>query len=122
MTLEIQGEWQLIGSASMNSEVEFTSDDEPDPNGVSNWLNGFDETPVADARATSGLTLSTKSDGTFTEVVSGKPEVYWFDEEGVLQAQVTPFNGVVAVVGNAAYRRGSFALSISLRTSSIWTE
>jgi len=104
MVLDIQGEWHLVASASTNSEIEFIGE-EPDPNGITNWLNGFDDTLVDSAKSTSGLVLTIQSDGTFTEVVSGKPEVYWFDEEGVLQTEVTPFNGVVAPSGSANYLR-----------------
>jgi hypothetical protein len=101
----IQGEWCLVASGSVNSEIAFINDEEPDPNGVSDWLNGIDDTLVDTATATSGLTLSIASDGTFAEHVSGKPEVDWFDAEGILQAEVSPFNGVVVGSDQAVYLR-----------------
>jgi hypothetical protein len=71
---------------------------------VSDWLNGFDASLVATAKATSGMTLSIAADGTFTERVSGKPDVYWFDEEGVL-ADVTPFDGLIVHNVQGSYLR-----------------
>ena len=66
MVLDIQGEWHLVASASTNSEIEFIGE-EPDPNGITNWLNGFDDTLVDSAKSTSGLVLTIQSDGTFAE-------------------------------------------------------
>lgn len=101
---EVQGEWRLVRSASIKSEIEFVND-EPHPNGVSDWLNGFDESLVDRASPTSGLTLSISPKGSFTERLSGKPNVYWFDNEGVLQTEVAPFDGVVVGCGQEAYLR-----------------
>lgn len=38
----VVGRWELIGTTSVNGEIAFLGD-EPDPNGVSNWLNGLGE-------------------------------------------------------------------------------
>jgi hypothetical protein len=106
MALEsIQGEWRLVASGSVNSQIAFINGEEPDPNGVSDWLNGIDDTLLDTAKATSGLTLSIASDGTFAEHISGNPEVYWFDVEGVLQAEVSPFNGVIVGSDQEVYLR-----------------
>ena len=99
----LEGEWQLISSASTRSEISFINEDEPDPNGVTNWLNGLDDSLLESAKQTSGLVLSIKPDGSFTEVVTGKPEIYWFDAEGVLVDEVTPFNGVTVSSEKCTY-------------------
>lgn len=99
----IEGEWHLIASASITSEVQFVNDEQPDPNGVANWLNGFDDSLLESAKQTSGLVLSITPDGSFTERVTGKPEVYWFDVEGVFANEVTPFDGVTVKNEQGAY-------------------
>lgn len=96
------GTWLLIGSVSINSEVSFVGE-EPDPNGVKDWLNGEGKELIDKINATSGLTLNIGSDGTFTETKEGNPRVYWFSDEGVLESEVVPFNGVVKT-----NRAGSF--------------
>jgi|GEM_PF-4391016 len=101
----IRGEWRLVASGSINAEIAFINDEEPDPNGVSDWLNGFDHALVAASKPTSGLTLSIAADGTFSEIVSGNPQVYWFDVEGVLESEVIPFSGVVVHNDQASYLR-----------------
>ncbi|MDE0854959.1 MAG: hypothetical protein OSA97_11125 [Nevskia sp.] len=100
---ELKGDWSLIAACSVRSEIPFINDEEPDPSGVFNWLNGFDDELVANAKPTSGLTMTIKPDGQFVERLSGTPAVYWFDEEGVLQEEVTPFSGMVVDTEQASY-------------------
>ncbi|WP_435234818.1 hypothetical protein ACR30L_13755 [Psychromonas sp. PT13] len=90
----IVGVWLLIGSVSINSEINFIGE-EPDPKGVTDWLNDSGEELIDKIQATSGLTLSVSADRTFTEVKQGSPSIYWFSDEGVLESEVIPFNGVV---------------------------
>jgi hypothetical protein len=115
----MQGTWILVASGSSRSEVEFLDNDEPDPHGVSKWLNGFDDGLIKEAKATSGLTLTVESDGTFAERAEGAPKVDWFDEEGVLQAQVTPFDGVIVTTADVSFLRpveiASWALPVEGR-------
>ncbi|MEM9449908.1 MAG: hypothetical protein AAGA75_15390 [Cyanobacteria bacterium P01_E01_bin.6] len=95
MNLEtLVGKWSLIGSISINSEISFVGG-EPEPNGVKDWLNGSGRELVETMNATSGLTLELCSDSTFTETKYGNPAVYWFSDEGVLESEVVPFNGLV---------------------------
>src|SRR5262245_59393032 len=100
----IDGEWHLVASASIKTEVSFING-EPDPDGVANWLNGFDDQLIENAKPTSGLVLSINPDGSFTERVSGNPEVYWFDTEGILTDEVMPFNGTTFKSELGAYIR-----------------
>lgn len=113
----LEGEWQLVSSASITSEISFINEDEPDPNGVANWLNGFDDNLLESAKLSSGLVLTIKSDGSFTEVVTGKPEVHWFDVEGVLADEVTPFNGVIT-----SNEKGSYLKPVVIATWAIPVE
>jgi hypothetical protein len=98
----VSGEWHLVASTSTRSEIAFDGD-EPDPQGVSNWLNGSDNALAESAAETSGMVLSISPDGSFTEKVTGEPQVYWFDEEGVLAQGVSPFDGVIAWAADRAY-------------------
>ncbi len=96
------GTWLLTGSISLNSQIKFI-DDEPDPNGVENWLNGNSNNLIAQVAATEGLTLTISSDGKFFEAITGTPKVYWFDFEGVLQSEVIPFNGHLSFYDSKAF-------------------
>ena len=103
MSMEsIIGTWLLIGSVSINSEVSFVGE-EADPNGVKDWLNGEGEELIEEIISTSGLTLKVGADGTFTETKDGDPKVYWFSDEGVLESEVVPFNGVVKTNGAGSF-------------------
>ena len=96
------GEWHLVGSGSASSEIAFINETDPDPNGVSEWLNGFDEALVEAAQPTSGLKLAIAPGGSFAEEASGQPDVNWFDEEGV-QSDVLPFGGTIVESGEVSY-------------------
>jgi hypothetical protein len=96
------GTWLLTGSISLNSEIKFIGD-EPDPNGVENWLNSNSNNLIAQVEATEGLTLTISSDGKFFEERTGEPKVYWFDREGVLESEVIPFNGHLSFYDSKAF-------------------
>ena len=99
----ITGEWHLVASISIQPEshLEFLKDG-PDHTGISNWLNGFDDKLIEEAQETSGLVLCIKQDGSFTEEVTGNPNVYWFNDEGCL-VDVAPFNGVLVETEQGFY-------------------
>jgi hypothetical protein len=90
----VVGTWILVGSTSINGQIAFL-DDEPDPNGVLNWLNGLGEELEASIKHMTGLELEISQDGRFSEALSGQPKVPWFDVEGVLSNDVAPFNGAL---------------------------
>ncbi|MDF5724554.1 MAG: hypothetical protein PUP91_29645 [Rhizonema sp. PD37] len=96
------GIWLLTGSISISSEIKFVGD-EPDPNGVENWLNGSSNELIERIELTEGLTLTISSDGKFFEERTGDPKVYWFDLEGVLESEVIPFNGHLSFYDSKAF-------------------
>ncbi|HEY2038426.1 MAG TPA: hypothetical protein VGG95_02105 [Edaphobacter sp.] len=102
-SVDVLGKWKLTASANVTSQIAFDESNEPDPNGVGDWLNGFDEGLVSSATATSGMLLAIKEDGFFTERVTGTPNVNWFDVEGVLCEKVVPFDGAVVEGVERAY-------------------
>ncbi|MFK7804710.1 MAG: hypothetical protein AB8G95_23945 [Anaerolineae bacterium] len=90
----ITGTWTLVGSISINGEIAFVGN-EPDPNGIEDWLAGAGKELLEEIASTSGLTLKINADGTFTETKDGDPDITWFDQEGVLMSDIVPFNGFV---------------------------
>ena len=88
------GRWSVVGSASVNGEIPFVGDD-PDPDGVSGWLNGTGEELEGSIASTSGLELEVSQDGLFSEHLTGQPKIEWFDVEGVLCDGVVPSNGAL---------------------------
>ena len=107
MPQELCGERHLTASASNASEVAFTGK-EPDPNGVSDWLNGQEDSFLEQAQQIEGLVLSIFPDGRFTEQVVSETkladmEASWYDAEGVLLVQAEPFDGVLIQREQSAY-------------------
>lgn len=98
----IVGKWILIGSISMKSELEFIGE-QPKPHGVKNWLNSQTPQLLETMKSTEGLTLTIAPDGTFQEEKIGEPQVEWFDCDGVLSAEVKPFNGYLNVFDSSIY-------------------
>lgn len=96
------GSWVLIGSVAINSEVTFIGE-ETDPNGVRDWLNGRADELVGQVETVKGLTLTIADNGTFTEVKTANPNITWYDQEGVLESEVEPFNGTVVLKGEGAF-------------------
>ncbi len=96
------GKWVLIGSFSIKSELQFIGR-KPDSNGVKNWLNNPMSQVLKRVKSTEGLTLIINPDGTFQEQKTGNPKVEWFDCEGVLCAEVKPFNGYINVLESKPY-------------------
>jgi hypothetical protein len=97
------GQWVLVGSISVNSEISFIAE-EPDPNGVADWLNGFDASLRDLIKPTTGLRLEIRPDARFTEVMNDKPEMHWFDAEGVLD-DVAAFDGSFVETEQGLYLR-----------------
>jgi hypothetical protein len=100
----LDGRWRATGTCSANSQIKIDLSGVPDPNGVADWLNGFDSGLARDARPTSGLILTIETTaGTFTERLTGDPLVEWFDAEGVLTQGVSPFDGTFISNAQGAY-------------------
>lgn len=100
------GRWKATATCSTHAENTLISEDEADPNGIVDWLNGFDATLVRAAKPVSGLVLTIEmARGTFTEKVRGNPAIAWYDAEGVLTEKVWPFDGTIACNTQGAYLR-----------------
>jgi hypothetical protein len=99
---DLCGAWCLVGTVSTRSQIALING-QPDPRGIEQWLKGVDDRLIETATETSGLLLSISPEASFTEQLTGKPTVYWFDEEGVLAGEVSPFNGVVVQTQQGAY-------------------
>ncbi len=101
MINELIGRWTLSSAISTNDQIPVI-ENEPDPEGVSRWLNGTDVEVVKQSEPTSGLEFEITPDGRFTEQITGKANVMWFDAEGVL-TEVTPFGGTVVSNDQGVY-------------------
>lgn len=100
------GRWNATATSSTHAESTLISEDEVDPNGIVDWLNGFDATLVRAAKPVSGLVLTIETArGTFTEKVRGNPAIVWYDAQGVLMEKVWPFDGTIVCNTHGAYLR-----------------
>ena len=87
---ECLGAWQLQGSASAESEIEFV---EPQFDAEFACLSNSAIDLLETVKPTAGLVLKITDAMEFTQDVTGNPKVTWYDVEGVLQRSVTPFDG-----------------------------
>lgn len=88
------GIWDLDGSLYDNGQFEIIEDIEKYRRIYEEWLRGEDYENLEKLNKTDGLRLEMKADGTFTETKTGDPQTEWFDEEGVLDAKIMPFDGI----------------------------
>ena len=90
--------WHLTASTTINSEISFI-DEEPDPNGVKNWLKGNGLDLVEKAETASGLSLQVFPDGRFVEEkhtdTKTDSKVDRFDGEGVLNPDPFTLTGTL---------------------------
>jgi hypothetical protein len=98
------GPWRLVGTAQAEGQASLIGDDS-DPAEIDAWLNGDGADLIARLGPASGLALVLLDDGTFSERVTGAPALAWFDREGVLSDDVTPFDGMMIEAGQRAYLR-----------------
>ena len=103
MIQPLVGVWLLTASFCDEAEMPYLSNNRRDPHGVDNWLYGSSHEQLTRAMPAEGLTLHIESDSTFTERRHGQPNVPWFDAEGVLDTDVTPFDGLVRMEGRTGY-------------------
>src|ERR1043165_1972162 len=96
------GTWLLTAALSIDGEIPFQSE-RPDAAGLDAWVYGNNHERLAQAIPAEGLNLNIARDGTFTERRYGQPQIAWFDAEGVLDTEVTTFDGVVRADGHAGY-------------------
>jgi len=98
--VDFSDEWKLTGSASADIELDFV---EPTFAAEFPVLGTSAADLQSEIQATSGLTLRLSADGRFTQAVDGKPDVMWFDVEGVLEDHVDPFDGVCHEIDGRLY-------------------
>lgn len=98
--LEIEkflGNWILIGSVEIQEELPEVDAD------WNYWFGNASSEQIQSVRPVKGLTLTIFYDATFSEKLSGKPNVCWFHSEGYLSDTVEPFSGSVNFYNDAAY-------------------
>lgn len=102
MNTALIGVWVLSSFLTTSGEITFIGE-EPEKGGVERWLYGNNSNQLNKARPITGLKLTIKADGSFSESRFGNPKFSWFNQEGVLDDKVTPFNGVLKMDGSRAY-------------------
>ena len=89
---ELAGVWNLSGYAFVESDIRG----EAPESAADNWLFARGNVGLRKVTARSGLELTIRADGTFTELVISRPlELLWYDSEGI---QVESPEGVVSGV------------------------
>lgn len=101
MDTAVVGTWLLAAATAISSEVAFTETETA--GGVDAWLYGSSNHLLDQAQPLEGLKLTIGADATFTEVKTRDLNLAWYDRDGVLDTQVTPFNGIVMVEGKIMY-------------------
>lgn len=91
------GIWTLIGSVEIQEELPEVDAD------WNYWFENASSEQIQSVRPVKGLTLTIRDDSTFSEKLSGKPNVYWFHSEGYLSDTVEPFSGSVNFYNDTAY-------------------
>jgi hypothetical protein len=97
------GIWTLIGSVEIREELPEVDAD------WNYWFTSASSEQIQRIQPVKGLTLTIHDDSTFSEKLSGKPNVYWFHSEGYLSDTVEPFSGAVNFYNDTAYLRPSEA-------------
>lgn len=101
MDATVVGTWLLAAAISINSEVDLT--ETATAGGIDAWLYGSSNHLLNQAQPLEGLKLTIGADATFAEVKTHALNLAWYDREGVLDEQVTPFDGIVTIEGNLMY-------------------
>ncbi len=97
------GIWNLDGFFNSCGQFEILEDIEEYRRNYEKWLRGEDYENLENLTEAEGLRLEIKADGTFTESKTGDPQIEWFDEEGVLESNITPFDGVYKIFDERAF-------------------
>lgn len=97
------GTWLLTGTFSENGQFEILEDIEEYRRIYEAWLIAEDYTNLDKLLNVEGLQLTINENGTFTESKIGNPQIEWFDAEGILEADVTPFDGLYKIFDNRAF-------------------
>jgi hypothetical protein len=99
MNSEFVGEWAPDGYVFI--EIGKPTDP-PSPADIANWLLGAEETGRSRMEPRSGLELTIRPDGSFSEqVLGGQHSVLWYDSEGVQTDSPEPSEGSVREIAGA---------------------
>ncbi len=103
MDKNLIGKWNLTGTHSETGEMKIIDDEAKYRSSYFKWLQSDDLSKLSEIEETSGLQLSINEDKTFTEEKTGNPEIEWFDFEGVLDNEMTPFDGELFSLGKRSF-------------------
>lgn len=93
---DFTGTWELSNYRRDESVAEL-GDEGPDYTAIGNWINGDSVTLLDDTSEAKGLKLVINSDGSFEETNTQTPDIEWFNNEGVLDSQVSTFSGAITL-------------------------
>src|SRR5438309_8426466 len=93
MSPQFVGEWHLDGYAFVDTSVGTGVI--PSPSDIEEWLLATAGAGWPEFEAQSGLVLTVRGDGTYSERASGAPPMLWYDTEGVQTDSPEPTEGVV---------------------------
>lgn len=100
----IIGIWILSGSFIEQGSMPEIKDIRKYRQSYKDWLLSDNYEPLEKMTEASGLELRIEQDGSFTERQKGTPNVAgWFNEEGILDNNVQPFDGRYFISGARAY-------------------
>jgi hypothetical protein len=97
------GIWYLNGSFEENGKFEPVEDIEEYRRTYEHWLRGEDYANLENLTEVEGLRLEIEDAKIFSETKTGKPQIEWFDEEGVSVSNFKPFNGVYKIFDERAF-------------------
>lgn len=100
---DFTGIWYLNGSCNSFGQFEILDDIEEYRRIYEKWLRGEDYENLGNLTKAEGLLLEINADGTFTESKTGDPQIEWFDEEGISESRITPFNGIYKIFDERAF-------------------
>lgn len=93
-------QWELVGSTFSETEINFI---EPSFDAEFAELSISASILLPEIKKTSGLRLQITNNKRFSQFLYGAPDVMWFDVEGVLEDEVTPFDGSCSEIDQRLY-------------------
>lgn len=99
---QLAGTWSLTGAIAINGEIPFIGE-EPKPGAIEEWLYDRSLEQLEQLKPMTGLKLTISNHKTFSEEKLSSLQIPWFDREGVLDNDVTPFGGILKFGESKAY-------------------
>lgn len=97
------GIWYLEGYFNSSGQFEILADIEEYRRIYEKWLRDENYKNLENLTKTEGLRLEIKSDGTFTEMSEGNPQIEWFDEEGIWSAKLRRLTEFIQFLTNVLF-------------------